>query len=204
MLEFDHIAVAAETLEEGVEWVRECLGITVPKGGSHPLMGTHNHLVQLGAQAFLEIIAVDPEARVHRERWFELDHFSGPPCIKAWIARCTGIGKVLDELAVDVGVPVDLTRGDLQWQLSVRDDGSLPFEGVFPSIIQWPEGQFPVPNMTSLGCEMFKLHLEHPNVDDLQRHLERIIDDERIDYAYASAPRIWCEIKTPAGVKTLG
>ena len=44
----DHLTVAALTLEEGVAHVQRALGVVMPRGGSHPLMGTHNHLMQLG------------------------------------------------------------------------------------------------------------------------------------------------------------
>jgi len=47
------------------------LGVTIPFGGVHPLMGTHNHLLRLGAALFLEIIAPDPAAGpLPRPRWF--------------------------------------------------------------------------------------------------------------------------------------
>ncbi len=41
MLRLDHIVVASLTLEEGVTHVKRCLGVIVPRGGEHPLMGTH-------------------------------------------------------------------------------------------------------------------------------------------------------------------
>ena len=44
----DHLTVAALTLEQGVDHVRRALGVVVPPGGAHPLMGTHNCLMQLG------------------------------------------------------------------------------------------------------------------------------------------------------------
>jgi hypothetical protein len=49
------------------------LGVTVPPGGSHPLMGTHNHLMQLGGGTFLEVIAPDDTVIPQRTRWFCLD-----------------------------------------------------------------------------------------------------------------------------------
>jgi len=52
----DHLTVAALTLEQGVEHVRRCLGVVVPSGGAHPLMGTHSSLMRLGEAVFLEII----------------------------------------------------------------------------------------------------------------------------------------------------
>jgi len=53
MLTLDHLVIASETLEEGVAHVRDKLGVEIPFGGKHPLMGTHNHLMQFGSEAFL-------------------------------------------------------------------------------------------------------------------------------------------------------
>jgi len=50
MTKIDHIAVAAGSLEAGVAYVEEALGVVMPKGGEHPAMATHNHLMQLGDQ----------------------------------------------------------------------------------------------------------------------------------------------------------
>lgn len=204
MLEFDHVAIAAATVEEGVEWVRETLGVDIPQGGKHPLMGTHNHLMQLGNAAFLEVIAIDPDARPERVRWFDLDRFSGPPRIQTWLARCPAMGPALDAVPVDVGGAVDLTRGDLSWQISVRDDGTLPYDGVFPSIIDWPEGQFPIPQMPDRGCALRKLTLEHPAAAELEHDLGEVLRDARIDVVPGQGPWIRAEIETPFGVRLLG
>ena len=52
-LVLDHLAITARTLDEGVAWVREMLGIEMPPGGAHPRMGTHNRLMALGPSDFL-------------------------------------------------------------------------------------------------------------------------------------------------------
>jgi hypothetical protein len=58
----DHLVVAARTLEEGAAWVTGRLGVSMAPGGKHALMGTHNRLLSLGARAYLEVIAIDPDA----------------------------------------------------------------------------------------------------------------------------------------------
>jgi hypothetical protein len=62
MLSFDHLAIGAETLDEGVEAVEAALGVPLAPGGGHPAMGTHNRLLSLGPGEYLEVIAIDPDA----------------------------------------------------------------------------------------------------------------------------------------------
>jgi len=67
----DHLVVCASDLPAGVAWFENLSGVRLPKGGSHPLMGTHNHLSALSEDEFFEIIAIDPQAPgVDRPRWF--------------------------------------------------------------------------------------------------------------------------------------
>ena len=71
---FDHLVVAASTLDQGVEWVRSLTGATAQSGGKHVAMGTHNALLKLGERSFLEILAIDPDGiKPSRPRWFGLD-----------------------------------------------------------------------------------------------------------------------------------
>lgn len=48
MLRFDHMTVIAPTLEEGIEYVSNCLEIDLINGTTHTDMGTHNRRVKLG------------------------------------------------------------------------------------------------------------------------------------------------------------
>ena len=59
--QLDHIIVASAQLDEGVDWVEQRLGVRPQPGGRHVAMGTYNALMKLGAQTFLEVIAIDPE-----------------------------------------------------------------------------------------------------------------------------------------------
>ena len=61
MNHLDHLVIAAETLDQGIDYIRATLGVEIPKGGLHKTMGTHNHLMQLGDNTYLEVIATNPE-----------------------------------------------------------------------------------------------------------------------------------------------
>ena len=67
----------AATLEQGADWCEKTLGVTPAPGGKHAGVGTHNRLLSIAgdgfAQAYLEIIALDPDAPPpQRPTWFGL------------------------------------------------------------------------------------------------------------------------------------
>src|SRR5262245_28008035 len=123
MTELDHIAVIAPDLATGVAWVREVLGVDMPAGGKHPEMGTHNHLVGLGPNMYLEVVAVDPETRAPAHpRWFGLDdrealerHWREGRRLRGYVARCTDIAAATAAAAETFGRPMRVSRGDRYW-----------------------------------------------------------------------------------------
>lgn len=151
----DHLVVGAATLEQGAAWCAATLGVLPGPGGKHPLMGTHNLLLAIGApahpRAYLEIIAVDAQsAAPARRRWYDLDDpalratlASGPRLIH-WVARCDDAVAECAALAaagIDRGEVLqaerDTPRGLLRWRISVRSDGQRLAGGALPTLIEW-------------------------------------------------------------------
>src|SRR5215207_5259628 len=144
---FDHLVIAATSLNDGVAWVRDRLGATPSSGGRHPRMGTHNHLLRLGAGRYLEVITIDPDAPPpDRPRWFALDQpamrarLAREPRIICWVARTTEIARVAAHSPIPLGTPEPMSRGALSWLIILTPDGSLPEGGALPSLIEWPAG----------------------------------------------------------------
>src|SRR5690242_14770946 len=142
LLQIDHITVAAESLRAGVAHAEAALGVTIPFGGAHPLMGTHNHLLRLGDTLFLEIIAPDPAAgALLRRRWFGLDDkkqraaLAVSPRLVTWVVATTDIETSLRQVPHAAGPAITVTRGELAWLISVPPDGAMPFDGAFPTLI---------------------------------------------------------------------
>jgi hypothetical protein len=48
----DHVVVAARSLQEGVAWCEQTLGVSPGPGGEHPLFGTHNRLLRIASVNF--------------------------------------------------------------------------------------------------------------------------------------------------------
>ncbi len=59
-MKLDHILLGVPDLEAGSRDFAQLAGVTPIAGGPHPGFGTRNHLVSLGPDAFLELIAPDP------------------------------------------------------------------------------------------------------------------------------------------------
>ena len=70
----DHFAIGATSLDQGVDALKDVLGVEVPRGGKHDAMSTHNCVMQSGNESFFELISIDPDAPdPGRVRWFTLD-----------------------------------------------------------------------------------------------------------------------------------
>jgi hypothetical protein len=205
----DHLTLAALTLEQGVAHVQRALGVAIPPGGTHPLMGTHNHLMRLGDGVFLEVIAPDETVVPKRTRWFGLDdpgmraRLAGSPRLISWVARVPDLAQALRDIDGASGEAVALTRGSLSWLISVPRDGSMPFDGAFPTLIEWPAGPHPSARMADCGCRLETLSIMHPDGDRLARLLDPVVTDHRMIISTGHAMSMRATIRTPSGLREL-
>ncbi len=200
----DHLAVCAQTLDEGVAHVEDQLGVALEPGGEHAFMGTHNRLLSLGPGFYLEVIAINPDvAAPGRTRWFDLDRFSGPPRLTNWICRSSDLRRALELAPEGIGRTIPAARGDLRWQMVVPDDGRLPFDGAFPALISWEGEAHPSRMLSDRGCRLVRFEIEHPEARQLRKTLEGILDLSNIVIREGSAKRLAAEIDTPSGPRIL-
>jgi hypothetical protein len=164
--ELDHLVVAARTLDEGVRWIERELGVAPVAGGEHPLMGTHNALLALGPDTFLEVIAIDPAAPPPaRPRWFALGTpamdalLARGPTLVHWVERVDDIEAALADYPERVEV-LDAARRHYRWRIGVPPDGRLPCGGRCPTLIQWL-GPHPASALPSSGCSLVALRREN-------------------------------------------
>ena len=198
MWTFDHLAVAAETLEDGVAYAEDALGVSLGPGGTHAKMGTYNRLLSLGNREYLEVIAIDPSApTAAMPRWFGLDEFSGPPRIVSWLCRVSDLSAAVQ--GRDVGAAHPMERGDYRWSISIRPDGSTPMGGAHPNPLQW-QGPHPVDNMSDTGVRLTSLKITTPDAEVLS---QLPLDDDRIGFLTGTAVHFRAQIQTPNGVRTL-
>ena len=185
----DHFAIGAANLDQGVTAMEAKLGVTVPRGGKHDAMSTHNCVMQAGNESFFELIAIDPEAPADpgRTRWFTLDdpatqaRLAERPRALCWVVGTDDLDGVIAASPVDLGEVVLFTRGDRSWRLTVPKDGSLPMGGLLPAFIEWSPGPHPSTGQQDLGVCLEKVQLSHPDPEQLTALLTTLQVDHLAD-----------------------
>ena len=139
-------------------------------------MATHNNLLKLQESIYLEVISIDHgvsfrNAPIYRPRWFSLDEKTTQKKLEisvrplCWVVAVNDIIKAKSECGYDPGRVITATRDDLEWRLTVPDDGTLPEGGILPSFIQWPNGCNPSFGLPFSGVKLKKITLVHPKPD---------------------------------------
>lgn len=199
MLLLDHLAVTAPDLASGIAHTQAALGMALGPGGQHAHMGTHNRLLSLGPDVYLEVIAIDPgaPAPVHK-RWFDLDSGGDGPALSHWICRTPDMAAALAKAPPGTGQPMALARGDLRWQMAVPASGRLPFDDTHPALIAW---QSAPPTLPDSGARLKRLIITHPDAVALRAAVG--LGDARVVYETGPAKALVAEIDTPHGLRVL-
>ena len=200
MLTLDHLAISAETLDAGVQAVEAALGVKLSGGGQHPHMATHNRLLGLG-DLYLEVIAIDPTAPAPAwPRWFDLDHFSGPPRLTNWVAATADLTAALAVAPPGTGTPAALSRGPYRWQMAVPATGKLPYGGAFPALIQWDPPHHPTQALPDPRVRLTRLEIAHPRAAALRAALP--LSDPRLIIVPGPAKALRATFATPHGPRS--
>lgn len=205
----DHIVIAAPTLESGIAYVHDQLGVMPVPGGSHVKMGTHNYLLKLGDGVYLEVIAPDPGLPApSRPRWFALDHLKSEhkPRLLTWVARTTDLDAAKEKATVNIGDIETMSRNDLQWRIAVPADGSLLYDGVAPYLIQWEGAAHPATRLTDPGCSLLRIEGVHPDAVQAKQYLHSVGFNGAFQIRSGQTANdisLKAYIQTPAGIRVL-
>ncbi|WP_144145267.1 VOC family protein [Paraburkholderia sp. BCC1884] len=227
-LRLDHLVISARTLDEGTQYVADTLGVAPAGGGAHPLMRTHNRLLNLWGGVYLEVIAIDPHATpsidapaeggTARARLFALDdpatqaRLESGPYLSHWVARVERpkhLPTWQAQYPQRIAPIVPMTRGDFTWGLSVPDDGAWPAwqgvgDGVLPSLIQWDSPHHPSTVLPESGISLKALKATHPQADIVAAQLQWLGAAHLIELQSAQgAATLVAEFETPEGLRTL-
>jgi hypothetical protein len=172
MAGFDHFALACQDLTEGVAFVESLTGVRAAPGGPHPGVGTHNALLSLGADVYLEIIAIDPnQAQPTGPRPFGIDDHAGPRLAAFAIHPDPGesiesVAETIKNHGSDPGPVSSMSRRkpdgeEISWRLT-RSNRT----GLVPFVIDW--GNTPNPaTITPAGCSLVSVEGNDPQVDEI-------------------------------------
>lgn len=227
--QIDHLVIVAQSLEKGVQWCEDTLGITPGPGGEHTLYGTHNRLFKVASpanpMAYVEIIAIDPKAvrpkRACPTRWFDMDNqalqkaVAKEPRLVHFVVNTPDIRAARMAIrmqGIDRGPAISASRrtnrGTLNWQISVRADGQRLFDGCMPTLIQWgkPEATDPLKlhprnTLTRSGVTLQSLEVIHPSAAKLQAAYDAI-ELNRVTVTEGAA-NLKATLQTPKGVVVL-
>ena len=130
----DHLVYAAPDLPAAVAEVEGRFGVLAQAGGKHDGSGTHNALLALGAQTYLEIIAPDPgQPTPPMPRPFGVDGLRRGGLV-SWALACDDIDAAVARArsrGYDPGEVADGQRATptgtvLRWRLTRQRDARQP------------------------------------------------------------------------------
>jgi hypothetical protein len=205
----DHIVIGASSLDEGARWLEEQLGVALSPGGQHPAMGTHNGVLRIGEDIYLELIAIDPAlAPPSHPVWFSLGKpavqagLKREPRLLAFVARTDAIEEAAARFP-PFGEVESLSRGAFSWRISVPPDGGLIEGGVLPYLIRWEGENRPARSLPASGVSLRALDLRHPGPDRIAAALAVAgfaPEKAREMVGPAARPGLTLKLETPRGL----
>lgn len=173
----DHLVYATPDLETTCRDLEIRLGARASAGGQHPGRGTHNALLSIGPDAYLEIIGPDPLQPETRPVWFGIDQLTAPKLI-TWAVRVDDLEDFLTETppnvrmgAVRSGSRKTPEETILSWQLT--EPQLEQGVGLIPFLIEWNSTQHPARSATA-GPPLVQLRLEHPEPELIRQQLQAL------------------------------
>ena len=200
-MNLDHLVIVGQTLEEAVDYIESSIGVNLQAGGKHKHFGTHNALLGLGEDVYLEAIAIDPSAiKPPAPRWFNIDNFFGRPKLKNWVCRCQNLQQELSSLPQQDNYIIELERNQFKWLMSVPRNGILMFDETFPALIQWKSEFHPTKLLNDSFCRLKRLTITHPNALTINKKLKTFFD-KRVCFEKANSIEFSAEFETAAGTR---
>ena len=195
----DHLVITTPDLASACDEFEARLGVRPVEGGRHPQFGTHNALLGLGGDAYLELIAIDPSAPGRESHPFGLDTVTGTgACTFAVHPDDLGAAaRVLSTLGFDVGPAGPGRRStpegpELSWELT---SPLATGHGLVPFLIDWQGGPSPADTIAP-RVALTGWGASHPEAEQISRALESlgvplpVVEGE---------PEFWVELSGPAG-----
>jgi catechol 2,3-dioxygenase-like lactoylglutathione lyase family enzyme len=206
MAEIDHIVLGARTLEEGAAFIERTFGVRCQPGGRHDGAGTHNLLLGLGPDAYLEVIAPDPsQPEPPHPRLFGLDDpatrlmLEAEPRLLSWVARTTALEAVMARLGPRGGEIREMQRGDLHWRMGIPPQNG-DMNDLVPALIEW-KGERAGKRLKDSQLRLTGLEAEYPDVSQLTQALRERGLESVLKLRRGPHPRLVARLAGPGGAE---
>ena len=205
MHELDHLLWEELRLSEAEKRFAEATGVTPAFGGAHPGMGTHNSLLSLGRETYLELVALDP-AHPESAGLLEKTLPGFTPRLFTFSVRAYDL-TLVERLVHDAGLNIasvhDVSRLSpeghaLEWRIVVV--GGHDFGPFVPFFTRC--GDMVHPSQSSpQGCELLEFSVGHPDHHELSRTYKAL--RVNVPVFGSEHPQLRAVLATPKGVVTL-
>ncbi len=201
--EIDHLVFVTGDLGAGIAQIESLLGVQPVPGGRHPDFGTHNALLSLGPDTYLEVLAPDPSLDPPARGRLTDVWGARARGLFTWVAKSSDIQRAVDEATTPLGdvQPCRRMRPDgsiLAWALSDPFVGRLG--GAVPFLIDWGGSPHPAQTAPVAGSlEGFAIH--HPEPERIERMLDSLGLSVTIERS--ERPHLVAQIRTPRGLVEL-
>ncbi len=166
MHNLDHIVFGAYTLEEGTDFIEKKLKVSLSDIGYHKEMGTHNRVIRISEEVYLEVIAINPKIKNLKNKvWFNLDN----PCLQSKLKKSPQIiGYVIeynDKKLLKYYDPFfESSRASYKWCFAMPNskinflDSNIIESGILPSLISW-KSKKPINEMKKNHFELINFNI---------------------------------------------
>lgn len=208
--QIDHLVYAVPDLQHAIERIESEWGVRPLEGGQHP-SGTHNALLSLGEERYLEIIAPDPKRPDLSGLSFGLDDPPEEGRLVTWAAAVNNIDeavRISRESGYDPGKVGDGGRAkpngeSLTWRSTQWGGSGWPprGDGLIPFLIEWGPGSMHPSVDSPHGARLAVLRGLHPDAPRIEL-LARALGID-IDLDVGEEPELIAVIDTPNGQRIL-
>ena len=145
-----------------------------------------------------------------RPRWFGLDNqeqvrsdWDNGRRLRGWVANTTEINFLISAHGDIFGDKVALPPANPAFAFAIPEDGSLPFDGAAPSIIDHQGDPTSMAEIPDLCARFVSFSLEHPDPATIEVLYRELSIDHPPVIVQGPKLRYRAQIETPSGLKQL-
>ncbi len=164
----DHLVYGVPDLDQAIHHFNAVYGIAPIRGGKHKHKGTHNAIINLGNECYLELLAIDKENTIITgNRWMGMDFVENAK-ITRWAIKSKDVSSDVEVIkkvnpalgTLGNGLRITESGNTLSWEMSMPL--ANPEVELIPFLINWSEsGHHPTHNL-DVQCELIEMTLTHP------------------------------------------